>query len=40
MRLVQVFWGFFGVFDHSTGILQYYGSSDQKLDVTTYQVRF
>lgn len=33
----EVFWGFFGVFDHSTGTLQYYGSPDQKLDVTTYQ---
>ncbi|EFN60033.1 hypothetical protein CHLNCDRAFT_133246 [Chlorella variabilis] len=33
----EVFWGFFGLYCHEDGTLRYYGSPDQKLDVTTYQ---
>lgn len=32
----EVFWGFLGLYDRETGTLSYYGSDQQKLDVTTY----
>jgi hypothetical protein len=32
----EVFWGFLGLYDHDTGTLRYYGSADQKVDLTTY----